>query len=613
MYLDLGLPPNRLQRQMYCGLEAVRKHTKQHGHTWTPISTFAAGIHGGVSGAEIRPDKALQLALRCKRPFLAIRRDCQSCGGKRSSITGEICGDCGGSGGGLWVAEAHKARAERVIANHVSYALSREASDWPIVDRDTFPRLSDHQLEQLTFALQGRLAILTGYPGTGKTWTVAELVKVLIKAFGAGCVAIAAPTGKAAVRCTEVMNSKEIAITARTIHRMLRVVSLEDGEFEFNESNPLPYRFVIFDEASMIDVPLMAAIMRARGKGTHYLFVGDPNQLPPVGHGAPLRDLLASEVPRGRLVNIERNSGTIVHTCKAVCEGDRFSFDHTLDLGAGKNLRLIPASHGIAQSRLIDVMRMIRDTRPYLLDPIWDCQIIVAVNDKSPLSRKSLNKLLQNELNPNGRAINKSPFRVGDKVVQLSNAYFPLYDPDRGEVISDPLWTPGYDELETNSKGQVLVCNGEFGRVLDVHEKKTIVKFSAPDRIVLIPRGSGSGDGSGDVDEQADTGCDMDLAYAATCHKMQGSEIRCAIVVLDEYPGATGSRGICTREWFTTGITRGREMSICIGRESTAENMIRRTALPLRKTFLRELIGFELRKLRADGGQGTCHRKLQNV
>jgi hypothetical protein len=514
-----------------------------------------------------------------------------------------------------WLADKAEVTEKRTSIR-VGVDLVKFLNLWP--DPADLDGATDHQRDQYAACSAGRIGILAGSPGTGKTWLAAAIVKAITKKFGPLDVAIAAPTGKAAVRCTESMNAYGLRLKACTIHSLLGVESADEGAWSFkhNERNPLPYKFIIIDESSMIDTNLMRSLLAARARGTHLLFVGDPNQLPPVGHGAPLRDLIAARLPYGELREIKRNAGTIVKACAAIRDGQRFPTDNKLELepicpdchgtgafgadvppaggehpikcdqcdGTGKlpprNLVLVNAHKSKAFAAIEQQVCELRDAG---VDPIWNVQVVVAVNKRSPLSRTALNKRLQEVLNPGGKPAPGSPFRVGDKVICLKNSCFKNADP---YAVDMP---------------QVAVANGEFGKVLSVEERKTTVEFFSPSRKVIINRFSGkaaAGDGKDDEKEDATgTGCDLDLGYAATCHKMQGSDCDYVIIGLDEYPGATGSHGICKREWLFTGISRGKLATFLVGQRSTAQTQVSETALDKRKTFLRESIDWHRREL----------------
>jgi len=563
LYIDLGGDPARLKRQALCAWHALESDSE--GHTWHTPEKAEQGIRGLVAGAAVQPIKAIQLARRAR--LIAVHRP----------------GD-----GSTWVADAKKAGNEADLAERVRAMLRTEPLRWPDVDtlHSAIPNtdLSAHQREQLRTALGAQLAILTGGPGTGKTFTAAPLIRELMGQCGEDEIAVAAPPGKAAVRIGEQLAANQIPLTASTIHRLLGVaeVSATGGwGFKHNEDNPLPFRFVVVDEASMIDTDLAASLLRACGVGTHVLLIGDTGQLPPVGHGAPLRDLIAAGVPTGHLTEVRRNAGTIVHACAAIREGRPFGTVARLDPDHGDNLKLLPTrSNAHAVEQIVETLRTIRDME--LFDPVWECQVIVAVNAKSELSRRLLNKRLQRELNPGGRTVGSNPFRVGDKIVCLKNSLMPIADecePDENAEAADD---------------KVPVANGEQGRVVEVAQKVTVATLDAPRRRVKIPRGDGGKKGEGDADESdddaaasTDTGCQWDLAYAISCHKSQGSEWPCVIVALDEYPGA---RRVCSREWLYTAVSRAKRIGLLIGKAAVAESMVHRQAIRRRKTFLQEFI-----------------------
>jgi exodeoxyribonuclease V alpha subunit len=569
MYLKLGHPPGDLRRQAYCAWHTVA--SDMEGHTWLPADAIIRGLRERISGAEIDPAGAVKTAIDMK--LLATRWDDRE---------------------QFWIADARKANSEKAVAAKVVEMLSWERN-WPDADHPAFDNLRNdeetnddarwHQRIELAKAIAGSIGILTGLPGTGKTTAVASLVKAILDDFPAAPLAIVAPTGKAAMRASEAMQSRGIQISATTIHRLLGVKAVDGGEWEFEHGpdNPLPHSFIIVDEMSMVGTGLFAMLLGAIRRGTNLLLVGDINQLPPIEHGAPLCDLL-DMIPTGRLTKIRRNSGTIVRACRAICLDEPIiPTDDSLAPhdAPPKNLKLIPATKGNAAERIIGLVRTIRETKAF--DPIWDTQVIVAVNAKSTLARKTLNKLLQHELNPSGQGIEGSPFRVGDKLICLKNSQLPIApnsDTDPDGII---------ESASEDSQPKAYVANGEFGRVLEVHEKKTIVEFQNPKRVVLVPRGRASDDDDDKKkNDDNEAGCDLDLGYACTCHKMQGSETACVIVALDEYPGATGDYGVCCREWAFTACSRGKFVKFLVGKMGTLKQMCRKVVLPGRKTFLVE-------------------------
>ena len=182
--------------------------------------------------------------------------------------------------------------------------------------------LSPHQLEELGKATSKRVGVLRGGPGTGKTFAAAEFIRNALRHIDPTRVAILAPTGKAAVRLTEVMSNAGLAVGARTIHSFVGVRHIrKDGEIELDDSTVRDYSLVVVDESSMIPVKLMHALLRSLTTSCRILFIGDTGQLPPIGHGAPLRDMVISDhVPVGTLTEVRRNSGAIVRLCSAIAD-----------------------------------------------------------------------------------------------------------------------------------------------------------------------------------------------------------------------------------------------------------------------------------------------------
>ena len=450
----------------------------------------------------------------------------------------------------------------RRLAKVVPYSL------WP--DPSTL-EVTDHQREHISNALVSRVGILGGAPGTGKTFCVAQVVKALLKSgLQYDDIAIGAPTGKAAVRVTENLSANHISLRARTWHSLLGV-SVSSGEgngfsFLHNEQNPWHYKVIIGDESSMNDVPLMNAIFSARPRGCHALLVGDVNQLPPVGFGAPFRDLI-NKLPYGELTEIMRNSGGIVEACAAIRD--------ERDWSEGDNLHILAETSPEAQMAKLEPL--LDKCRSFGLDPVWDCQLLTAVNLRSPLSRKMCNQHLQQLLNSNEK-INGTPFRIDDKIVCTKNGYYSLNQYSNvGEVLAD-------------DDGRVAVANGEFARILEIQGNKMIARLNSPDREIVIPLGKTNDESSDDPEKSSGTGCNFDLAYALSVHKSQGSQWPVAIVILDSYPGA---RRICDRSWIYTAISRACEKCYLIGQKSTADAMCRRNNIRKRKTFLSERIGLQ--------------------
>ena len=270
----------------------------------------------------------------------------------------------------------------------------RTGCEWPDVSALD---LSDHQREQLAavFAKKLPLLILGGAPGTGKSYTAARVIGALAKVLGINNIAAAAPTGKAAVRLTEILDGYGIPLRATTEHRLLGVAKTPEvggWGFSHNEQNPLDIKMLVIDELSMNNNSLTAAILRALVNGTRIVLIGDYNQLPPVGPGRPLYDMIQAGVPYAEFREIQRNAGTIVRACTAIRDGTPIPWDDRFELSSvpPKNLKLVPTRNNKESlETLIRYLRMLRgktmpvdlkdptsEKRP--IDLVWDIQVLAA-------------------------------------------------------------------------------------------------------------------------------------------------------------------------------------------------------------------------------------------
>jgi exodeoxyribonuclease V alpha subunit len=559
LFLALGGRPDRLKRQTLCIWNGM--HRDGSGDTWFSTDFVNQTLSEQLGGCEKRAVKAVKLGLRAN--LLAV---------KAIQDTGE-----------RWIALQKNAEAEMSTALIVAGMLRRarwptadnlggEPNEWPSVAVMGLESLSEHQTEQIDLALMSRIGTFSGSPGTGKTYVAARLISRLINTHGNQRVGIVAPTGKAAVRLTEALSEHGVSSKARTIHSFLGVQQEATGgewTFKHGPGEPVEQKFIIVDEASMVDTSLMARLLGALPHDGHILFVGDVNQLPPVGHGAPLRDFLRYGVPAGNLTEIRRNAGAIVSTCAKIRHEEPIDFPAKLSSSSNLALHHSPTGEK-SQEAIVDLIRSVKASKK-TIDPIWDVQVIVAVNEKSPLSRQAMNKLLQSVLN--GRARQEDKFWVGDKIVCLSNGLLPAPDDLDNEMTPED--SDGFMVEDDNGQNKIYVANGELGCVVKTASKMIIAKFTSPDRTVLIPRGR-----DGDVGS-------FDLGYAISCHKSQGSEWPIVIVALDAYGGA---RFVCDRSWLYTAISRAKKACLLVGKSSTANDMCLEQKIATRKTFLVEQI-----------------------
>lgn len=540
-----------IHRQGLCAAYAVSTESRSSGSTWIAIGFAKAAVTANVSRILATPDLAIEWAIAEGK--LVIRD-----------------GYC---------AVARMALHELEIAEFVTG--SQHGDDWPhialIAQMSPVDKpLSDHQCDAIESATTYRVGCLQGSPGVGKTFCVASIVKSIIARFGRDSIAVCAPTGKAAVRVAQSMLANGVDLPASTIHRLLQVEG-EGGDgwsFHHNDQNPLPFRFIIIDESSMIDVDLMASLLRACTPSTHILFVGDTGQLAPVGHGRPFYDLQRC-VPTGKLTEIRRNSGRIVKACAEIRDNQTITFSEKMDLSDPdnpENLILIQSSDE-DQPQILEQLIAKLDASEFTkreLSIVDDLQILTGKNDGSPVARKPLNAMLQKILNPSGEQIQGNPFRCGDKIVDLKNGQYP-------------------DAEDQNE--QHFVANGELAKAIDIKPGRMVVEVSEPPRSILILHAPVQENEKGiDDSENTTKGAvgDWDLGYCLSVHRSQGSQWKFAIVMADS-KGAM----VQTRNWLYTAISRAEIATFVIGQKQVVNAMLKRDGISGRKTFLVERIGHQ--------------------
>lgn len=407
--------------------------------------------------------------------------------------------------------------------------------------------LSQEQQKAVLLALNNGVSIITGGPGTGKT-TIIRCINDAMQEKGLTA-ELAAPTGRAAKRMTEATGTE-----ARTIHRLLEYIPGEG--FQRNRDNPLLADAVIIDEMSMVDAPLMYALLQAISKGTRLILVGDRDQLPPVGCGNVFSDALASGcLPSCRLTEIFRQAqrSAIVRNAHLINQG---RMPVLADRDSDFIFEEIPNIDRI-RSRLTELVLKERESLG-TSDPLLDVQVLVPMKTTA-IGVSELNRLLQSVLNPPSHLKTEhisgaTVFREGDKIMQIRNNY-------------------KIEWRKNGSFGQfeegVGVFNGDFGTIIRIipNEKTAVIGFD-----------------DGRVAEYAFAQLEeIDLAYCITIHKSQGSEFSTVIL-----PLAGGPVPLLTRNLLYTAVTRAKKLVYCIGRKETVARMVQNAQRNERNTGLRQ-------------------------
>lgn len=404
-------------------------------------------------------------------------------------------------------------------------------------------------------AMTEGILIVTGGPGTGKTTTI----NLMIRCFEMQDmeIALAAPTGRAAKRMTEATGHE-----AKTIHRLLElnggIEEREQYHFEKNEENPIEADVIIVDEMSMVDISLMYALLKAVLPGTRLILVGDSNQLPSVGPGNVLKDMIESEVfPVVRLTKIYRQEATshIVLNAHKINHGDSISLDN-------KNRDFFFFQKDDIRSVMGGIVYLVRNRLPeYIGANPFDIQVLTPMR-KGELGVAHLNQVLQYYLNPASpdkeeREVRDGIFREGDKVMQIKNNYKIEW-----KVVNEK----GFSVEEG-----LGVFNGDMGIIKQINtftERVTVI-FDEH-RQVEYPFSN--------LDE-------LELAYAITIHKSQGSEYPAVVL-----PLLSGPSILCNRNLLYTAVTRAQKCVAIVGRQSMVDQMIRNETEQKRYTGLRECL-----------------------
>lgn len=426
---------------------------------------------------------------------------------------------------------------------NVSYDVSDAEIEQRIrgIEKKSGMTLDEHQVTAVKEAVRNGLLVITGGPGTGKTTTINTIIRYFelegLEIF------LAAPTGRAAKRMSETTGFE-----ARTVHRMLELNGGAEGSggFERDESNPLEANVIIVDEMSMVDISLMYSLLKAISVGTRLILVGDVNQLPSVGPGSVLRDIIQSHACNVvMLTKIFRQASTsdIIVNAHKINHGEEVILDN-------KSMDFFFLKRYDADVIINVVLQLIKQKLPKFVDATpYDIQVLTPMR-KGLLGVERLNGILQRYMNPPAndkveKEYGSTVFREGDKVMQTKNNY-------------QLAWEIRTKFGLTVDKG-LGIFNGDMGIISQINDfaEQMIIEFDEG-RMVEYPYKL--------LDE-------LELAYAITIHKSQGSEYPAVVI-----PLLGGPMMLMNRNLLYTAVTRARKCVTLVGNEVTFQQMIQNTS-----------------------------------
>ncbi len=447
-------------------------------------------------------------------------------------------------------AEKYIAARLNAVKNQIPTCLPVDELEIDRIENILKIKFGELQRQAILAAVDNGMLILTGGPGTGKTTTLNAIIKILEHRDLS--IILAAPTGRAAQRITELTGYE-----AKTIHRLLETEWAENGKHIFakNERNPLECDAIIIDEMSMVDTLLFENLLRALRPGCRIIMVGDADQLPSVGAGNVLNDLLCSGTTTSvklKTVFRQAEKSRIVVNAHAIIDG------REIDLKIDDNSDFFMIKrHGITDA-LNTVLELVTERLPsaYGFSPTEQIQVLCP-SRKMDGGSINLNNCLQTLLNPpskNRREMNYMDvyIREGDKVMQVKNNY-------------DIVWTKPDGEMGSG------VFNGDIGIVEAVDKRSGMLKVKFDDKT---------------AEYMSDDLGQLELAYAVTVHKSQGSEFDCVVIPLFDVPSLLRYRNL-----LYTAVTRAKKMLVIVGREDILKQMAANDRKTLRYTGLIHFLG----------------------
>lgn len=405
------------------------------------------------------------------------------------------------------------------------------------IEKQTKMELDEHQIQAVKEAVRNGLLVITGGPGTGKTTTINTIIRYF--EMEGMDIFLAAPTGRAAKRMSETTGFE-----AKTIHRMLELNGgmEENAGFERNEQNPLETDVIIIDEMSMVDISIMYSLLKAIVAGTRLILVGDVNQLPSVGPGSVLKDIIDSHVFNTvMLTKIFRQASTsdIIVNAHKINRGEAVSLDN-------KSMDFFFLKRYEADKIINVTLQLIKQKLPKFVDATeYDIQVLTPMR-KGLLGVERLNSILQQYLNPpdkrkTEKEYNGTIFREGDKVMQMKNNY--------------------QLEWEIRSKYGLSIdkgtgiFNGDTGIIQEINEFAETMTIAFDETRM--------------VEYSFKLLDELELAYAITIHKSQGSEYPAVII-----PLLSGPRMLMNRNLLYTAVTRAKKCVTIVGNDETFNMMI---------------------------------------
>ena len=419
--------------------------------------------------------------------------------------------------------------AEKKIAERIGIVAgfpppgAPQLADWiDYIEQQNNIKYETQQRLAIATAAKKGLLVLTGGPGAGKTTTIKGIINIFQRQNLD--IALAAPTGRAAKRMSEVTGME-----AKTIHRLLEVEWDEDDRpvFRRDASNPLECNALILDELSMIDIHLFASLLEALPLGCRLILVGDSDQLPPVGAGNVLQDLILSDMlPVVCLSQVFRQAleSKIITNAHKIVNGE------TPDLkNDGKDFFHMERPSSFMTSQTVVELSCERLPKAYKWDAFSDIQVICP-SKKGETGTQNLNKLLQNALNPAEKGKSEiivagKVFRVGDKIMQVKNNY--------------------NIEWESPTEKGTGIFNGDIGILTAIDTKTSLVTVNFDGREAIIP---------------GEYLSELELAYAVTVHKSQGSEFKAVII-----PAINIVPNLAYRNLLYTAVTRAKDLLVTVG------------------------------------------------